>query len=456
VDVAADGVIWAGNAQGLWKFDGGSWRQFRSTGPPGNWIQGIALQASTLYVATRDGGAGRYDDAHGWREFAGGCPLVDTCLVEGGFVFACMVDREGYKWFGDWTNALSRLDDSGPVPQFTHFFRDSVQFTYEWSSAQDPTGPRWFGLDTGCRGCGPGTEPQGLIRIDDDGTRNNFKPTNSAMTSNQPRAIAFAPDGTMWVGYADFGVDLFSDRNLQTRLRHLGANIVDKLRSDNIWGITFDGSTAYVLADGGVSKYTANGGASLTFLESIFTPTISANGAVNPIAIDGAGGIWVATKSGLFHRPSGGLSEIFSVSNSPLVSNDVHSVAVDRATGDVWIATGEGMNRLRPGQLSGSTAVRSAKLLFAPNPIRQSVAGMTLTVQGADGTPLARQQVEVLDLMGRVLARLRTDGEGALFWNGETATGRRLSGGVYFLRAITYDAEGHRQTLAKGRLVLLP
>lgn len=453
IEAAANGTLWAGGVDGLWSFDGSAWRQFLSEGPAGNWVHGMALQGGTVYMATRDGGVARHDDTRGWRNFVGG-GNPDTSLLEGTFVFSALVDRDGSKWFGDWSNSIARLDDSSEPPHFQNFFRDSVQFTFAWSSAHDPQGPIWFGLDTGCRGCGPGTEPQGLIRINPNLTVVNYLPTNSGMTNSQVRAIAFAPDGTMWVGYADGGVDLFANGVLASTLRHLG--VADGLRQENVWGIVFDGSEALVLTDGGVTRFTTNGALVQVAAGGFLTPSISANGAVNPIALDAQGGVWVATKSGLLHRPPGGLSEVFNVSNSPLVSNDVHSVVVDRTSGDVWIGTGEGVNRLRPSELGGPTGATSSRIDFTPNPIRMSVAGLRFVARSADGSLLVRTRIEVLDLGGRVLARLRSDGNGEVFWRAETTSGRALAAGVYFLRAVSVGGDGAEQTLAKGRLVLVP
>lgn len=452
VDLAPGGAasLWAGNADGLWKLDGGEWRQYRSPGPAGNWIHGMAMQGSVVYMTTRFNGVARYDDERGWRNFlAGASP--DTSLVSNDFLFACLADRDGYKWFGDWGGSLARLDDSAPVPQFTHFFRDSARFTFVWASGHDPQGPRWFGLDTDCRGCGPGREPLGLVRIDDDGTRTNYLPTNSAMTSQQVRAIAFPSDGNLWVGYADFGVDIFGDRTAAVLGGYLST--ADGLRSNNVWGLAPQGDGVWVATDGGVARFTL-GGTGPQLSESILTPVISQNGAVNPLAVDAEGGLWLATASGLFHRAPGGSPEVFNVSNSPLVSNDVHSVVIDRATGALWIGTGQGVNRLRPSELGGPAGTSDA-LVLSPNPVVLAGGEAQFLARSGDGDPLVRTPIDVYDLRGRRVARLRSDGQGLLRWDGTSTSGRRLQAGVYFLRALTIREADRWETLALGRLVLL-
>ena len=451
LDVAADGTPWAGNDDGLWRRTAAGWENFHSPGPAGNWVHGMAMQGSTVYLTTRFDGVSRYDDARGWRHFLGG-GAPDTALVSSDFIFLCLADREGYKWFGDWDGSLARLDDSGAVPQFTHFFRDTTRFTLAWSGGHDPQGPRWFGLDTKCRGCGPGFEPLGLVRILDSGVRENYLPTNSAMTSQQVRAVAFAADGTMWVGYAGFGVDIFSDRSLSSLQYWLSSATL--LRSDNVWGIAMDGANAWVATDGGVTRLTV-GGAVPVYQEYLSTPVISQNGAVNPLAVDAGGGVWLATASGLFHRAPDGSAELFTTANSPLVSDDVHSVVVDGNTGDLWIGTGDGVNRLRPGQL-GVPAGTSRDLVVAPNPAYLAGGATRFQVRTADGEPLVRTPLDLYDVSGRWVGRVRSDGQGLFTWDGTGRNGRRLDGGVYFLRALAADPAGGWETRALGRLVLLP
>src|SRR5262249_5185283 len=212
-----------------------------------------------------------YDTARGWRHFLDG-PDQDTSFVTHDYIIMAGLDHLGRKWFADWTSSIARLDDSGPVPQFTHFFRDTSQFTSAWCFGDDPRGYEWLGLDTGCAGCGPQDDPQGLVRMDVHDVPANFLPTNSAMSGQQVRFIGFAPDGTMWVGYRDFGVDLFSDRNLQSRVAHL--TTAQGLHNDNCWGIGFSGSTAYVLTDGGVTRYSTSGGGP-QLISTTVTPEMS-------------------------------------------------------------------------------------------------------------------------------------------------------------------------------------
>jgi hypothetical protein len=213
------------------------------------------------------------------------------------------------------------------------------------------------------------------------------------------RAIAFAPDGAMWVGYADLGVDVFSNGDPQSRVARIVAG-PDGLFNNNVWSIVFQGSDAWILTDGSAVRLSRNGAATKR-KDQIFLPTISNRGAVNPLAIDGEGGVWVGTARGVIHRSPDGSITQFTANNSPLLDDDVHAIVIDRGNGDIWMGTALGVNRYRPGELVTGTETGVRPLRVYPNPIRYSVIGLTFTVRDADDEPLVRTDVSIYDASGR-------------------------------------------------------
>ena len=455
-DVDADGAasVWASSSAGLWRYNGTSWGNIRSPGPIGNWIHGMDVQGEAVYVSTRLGGTSRFDDARGWRTFLGGA-AADTSFRSSDFHFGCFVDREGYKWVGDWGGSIARFDDSGPTTAFTHFFDsspDSVDYTIGWAAAHDPTGPRWIGLDTRSRGS---VEPRGLIRIDNDGTRSFFEPGTAVMSGRQIRAIAFAPDNSMWVGYADAGVDVFQDRTLQSRIAHIDVG-PNALVNPDVWSIVFEGSDAWILCSGSLVKLRLTG-TTTSRQATLFLPSVSDEGAVHPMTLDGNNAIWVATTGGLFRRDPGGSVTSLTVANSPLLSNDAHSVVYNPTTGDVWVGTLLGLNRLRPDPPPSNERIADLPaLVISPNPQRISAIGSRFQVRAGNGEPLARTDVRIYDLRGRLVSVQRTDDLGQLFWEPVDRFGNRLGVGVYFLRSYEFDENGRLTASGNGRLVLGP
>jgi ligand-binding sensor domain-containing protein len=454
VDADASGTLWAAAASGLWRNAGGGWNRLLSPGPGGNWAHGMDLQGSTLYFASRFGGTSRYDDARGWRVFLA-TTFPDTAFRTTSFHFACLVDRAGLKWVGDWGGSIARFDDSQATTTFTHFFDDSpdsLDYTIGWAAAHDPTGPRWIGLDTRSRGF---VDARGLVRIDDDGSRHFFEPGTAAMSGKQVRTIAFAPDNAMWVGYADAGVDVFQDRNLQTRVTHIDVAPNGLLNAD-VWSIVFQGSDAWVLCSGSAVKL-ALSGTTTQRIAQFFLPAISSQGAVRPMALGAGGELWFATTAGLVRRSASASVEVFTTGNSALLSNDVHSVAYDGATGALWVGTVLGVNRLLPEPPPSSEEVAGlpAVVVF-PNPQRLSAIGSRFRLADGNGDPLVRTDVRIYDLRGRFLDALRTDDFGYFSWTPVDRSGLLLPSGVYYLRSYGFDAAGRPTATGNGRIVLRP
>jgi ligand-binding sensor domain-containing protein len=448
VDFGDDGSIWAGNAEGLWRWDGTFWRFATSPGPQGNWVQGMALDRSNLWIATRDQGVARFDGTS-WRSFtpaAGATP--DTTLLSPDFVFTMFVDREGYKWAGDWGSSLARIEDSTDPARFTHYFSpltppfDSKK-TFLWASAQDPQGNRWFGCDTPLQSV---ITPLGIIKVDPLFQSTVFNPsTGAAMSGFQVRAIAFGPGPgfEMWVGYASGGVDIFTDPTLATLNGRL-TTATSGLLSDDIWGIAMNGDSVWIATAGGLMRYSRS---TRQRIETLATQSPSTQGAVNPLALDVDGSVWWATQAGLYHRKTDRTVDVYHADDTPLLSDDVHSVVVDRATGDVWIGSVRGVNRIRrnPGTNGGTVTVPST-FRVQPNPAFLSSAGLILRTGDFEG-PV---ELAVYDLRGRLVrASHPVNASGATLWDGTDEHGVRVSPGVYILRV---DQSGSMRT---GRVVLV-
>lgn len=432
VDFADDGQIWAGNVEAPWRWDGAAWLRLDIPGPGGNWVQGMALEGSRPWIATRDRGIARFDGTS-WRTFAyRSGATIDTTLFSDDFVFTMFVDSRGDKWAGDWGGSIARLDDSGAVPSFTHFYGNNEPGyneanTYGWASAEAPNGDVWIGLDTASLGV---ITPLGLHRISPGGARQTFNPQNgAAMSNSQVRTIAFAPGPgfEMWVGYARSGVDIFTDPTLATRSGHIGTLVAEGgLLNDDVWSIQFNGDSTWIGTSSGLSRFSRS---TRERRENLLTAAPSTDGAVNPLSIDGEGGVWWGTKEGLYHRRPDRSVEVFTEANSPLLSNVVHTVAVDRVSGDVWIGTILGVNRYSPGSSNPTPGGGLSTFTTYPNPAFLSAAGVRLFGQGVSGPFTGR----VHDVRGRLVRRLAGNATTGGLWDARDEEGRRVGPGLYLL-----------------------
>jgi ligand-binding sensor domain-containing protein len=436
-DVDPAGGIWAGNFEGLWRYDGAAWQLLQSAGPTGNWVQGMQLVGSTLWSATRDLGLSRFDGTS-WRSyFPSAGATIDTTFYGGGSLFGLLADKDGTLWCGQWGAGLVHIDPRIDPPSFTHYYDPSEgaydeRNTFIWSSARDSAGNHYFGLDTRLQQV---IVPIGINKVGTDESRTNLSPQGGqAMSGPQVRAIAFAPGAgfEMWVGYATFGVDVFIDPTLNTRLAHFvqtpaGQNQIPGLLSSDIWAIEFNGDDVWIATSSGLSLYSR---ASRARLQNVTTPSISSQGAVHPLSLDAQGGVWLATTSGVFHRRPDGSVELFTAENSPLLSNDVHSVIADKVTGDIWIGSVLGINRYNPAGVSGGgpTVAQGASFGVYPNPAFLSAAGTVIRATNLSGPFKGK----VYDVHGRVVKRLLGNASTGVLWNGDDEQGQRVAPGVYF------------------------
>jgi ligand-binding sensor domain-containing protein len=453
VDVDPAGTTWAGNPEGLWRWDGATWQYYRSPGPAGNWVQGMQLTGSTLWFTTRDRGTSRFDGTN-WRTYvpAPGPISIDTTFYGPGDMFGLLADPDGTVWAGQWGAGIAHIDGSVEPPLFRHWLDPAHgNFnhlnTYVWSSATDLSGNHYFGLDTPSLGV---ITPIGINKIGFDGSVTNFSPQGGqAMSGPQVRAIAFAPDPPfeMWVGYARLGVDVFTDPTLDTRAAHFAETVpggTPGLLDNDIWGIEINGDDVWIATADGLSRYSR---ASRTRRENVTTPPPSSQGAVHPLSIDAEGGVWWATSGGVFHRKPDRSIEVFTAENSPLLSNDVHSVIVDKATGDVWIGTVLGVNRYSPsgGTTGPPTTGDGSRFAVYPNPAFQSSTGLILRSTDLTGPFKGK----VYDVHGRVVRELLGNASTGAVWNGLDQFGKRVPPGVYFFRV---EAAG---VVRKSRVLLL-
>ena len=447
------GGYWAGNIKGLWRWSGTdtAWSLSTSPGPRGNHVYGLAMDGSNVWITTQFDGASRFDGTS-WRTFI---PkegaAIDTTFQSPDYLIGLFVDSNGYKWIGDWGSSIARVDDANPTLQVTHYYGpeeggfDDFN-TFGWAGAEDLDGNVWIGLDTPTSGLPP--PPKGLHRLSPNGDRATFNPqSGAAMLGSQVRAIAFGPGPgfEMWVGYARGGVDIFNDPTLATRSQHLGKNTEsDQLLDDDIWAIEMNGDSVWIATSAGLNRFSR---ATRKMIEKIGTQPPTSNGAVNPFAIDRDGGVWWATTAGVYHRKLDRSVEVFNASNSPLLSDDITSIGIDRSNGDVWIGTTSGVNRYDPdGDATGGGPVAAAgRFTSYPNPAFMSVAGVRIF--GADVA--GSFEGNVFDIRGRMIRSLRGNATSSGLWDAKDEEGRQVAPGLYFIRV---TQSGVTRT---GRVVLV-
>jgi len=166
------------------------------------------------------------------------------------------------------------------------------------------------------------------------------------------------------------------------------------------------------------------------------------NEHIKAIAIDGANRKWIGTEnSGVYLMSATGQQTIqhFTSTNSPLLSDNVLSIAINPVTGEVFFGTDQGLVSYQSD--AGEAGSTFGNVYAYPNPVRQGYTGV-ITITGL----VENTQVKITDISGNLVCETVSNGSLAT-WNGKDANGRKVNTGIYL--AICANADGTLSTITK-------
>lgn len=415
--LGTDGALWAGNsafggegAEGASRMKNGVWRQFRQDAPPGLmsnsvWQVGAGLDGSVwagtyggalTHIRPVDSGfeATHYDPDNS-PQMSG---VNDSYIIAGGSA----TDANGRTWITTFDPRSSlgpilmvKLLPGEQSPDGSGFraFEDEFNKARVYCAVEiDDNGTKWLATHEKI------TSGPGLYAFNDRGTINDLNDDiwktimsgEGGLLSSKPLAVAVDRLGEVWVGL-DRGVSvlinpssfMFDDRSPVFR-------------------------TIRALTD---------------------IP-------VRSIEVDALNRKWVGTNQGVFLLTAEGDSVIskFSEENSPLVNNDVRSLMAEDATGDIYIGTANGLNRI------STTAVRSPEtpenITVWPHPYILPAAE-PLRIIGLPADAIVK-----IYGVGRTLIReFRSPGGSVALWDGRDNDGNVVASGVYIIGAGTESGD---------------
>ena len=166
---------------------------------------------------------------------------------------------------------------------------------------------------------------------------------------------------------------------------------------------------------------------------------------VQTIAVDGADRKWVGTQNGVWLISATGEKVIyrFSTNNSPLLGNDISKISIDPLTGEVFIATNNGLCSFRSTATEAVTAQQ--KVLVFPNPVPPGYNG-SIAIRGLTNNAL----VKITNLYGALVYQTRSLG-GQAIWDGKNTNGTKVASGVYLI--ICRDDSGTEKIATKITIV---
>ncbi len=155
---------------------------------------------------------------------------------------------------------------------------------------------------------------------------------------------------------------------------------------------------------------------------------------VTSMAVNQANQKWVGSENQgvwLLNAEGSSIERHFTAQNSPLISNNILSIAINDVSGEVFFATDLGLVSYVDTPVNSVNNMEELKVF--PNPFVYGINEQIVVENLADIT-----RIRVLGVDGTVVYEFDAEG-GRVTWNGLDYFGNRLGTGVYFLVAISED-----------------
>ncbi len=180
---------------------------------------------------------------------------------------------------------------------------------------------------------------------------------------------------------------------------------------------------------------------SLELNDGLFHPLLQ-NTRVTAICVDGANRKWLGTEgSGVYLVSENGDTELqhFTTENSPLLSNNIRSIAILSKTGEVFIATDKGIISYMGDATEGGGVFED--VYAYPNPVREDYDG-PIVIEGL----INDTDLKITDISGNLVYSTTSLG-GQATWDGKNLNGNRVKTGVYLI--FCSDQEGEETCITK-------
>lgn len=359
-----DSTLWIGTWGGLARFDPKNGIFTRYTNQPGvtnslpiNDVRAIAKDpGGNIWLGTFGAGLVKFNPISGtFKQFSH--DRNDAGSLSSNFVNALILDKAGDIWVGT-RRGINKLETQ--YERFTQFpgpkeTRDELMLSNVSTLFEDAAGDIWFGTFGG-----------GLALLDrKNATIRRFTSQHSEfgqLASNTITSISENEKGKIWVGTPE-GLHIIEKFSGEVNLIQSSPSLPNSLinndirtiypdRSGAIWIITSEGINIYSRLSGRFRKYQRIPGSEHTLLSN----------KVNCFAEDKAGNVWIGTQGGLnrFERYNKRFTsyKLGTATEDNVAGNDIKSLLIDQK-GIYWVGTAAGLYKFDPE--SGTSVIYKVK-----------------------------------------------------------------------------------------------
>ena len=286
--------------------------------------------------------------------------------------------------------------------------------------------------------------------------------TNGALGLNE---LIIDKTNTIWIGSRRNGVLVFNENGnkklaltsetTKGSLPDLNARTVQADASNRIWIGTKKGLVV-LYSGASVFNETTYDAQPIIILDDGIPKKLLGDQPINSIAIDGADNKWFGTEiSGATQtNPDGSIIlHNFNKDNSPLPSNTILKIAVDKNSGKVYFATDKGIVAFNSKvSVYGDTM---PEVYAYPNPSTKN--NEFITIDGRNGTHIPNNtNVKILDAAGNLVYETNVKQGQELFggkvvWNKTNLAGKKVASGVYIV--LLFNADNQENAIAKIAII---
>lgn len=394
---------------------------------------------STTYAPTFNGNKYYYFDNFSWTN------ARDNALTENlyDYTTASFQKSNGRLYIGTHGKGLLQMNNGAPFKV--------------WDQSNSPLKPRG-GLYTIVRGLASDNKnnlwvsnfdtDSALLMLSPSGQWSSFK-----LPVKNTGKIAIDNRGNKWIitPQSASGIVAFSDKNTATQSDDISVSLLTttgkgNLPSSNVNDIAFTKSgelligtdQGYVRLRNPNNAFTGGDYDAQRVIVSVESNSnlggyLLGSEVINCIYVDGGDRRWFGTNKGAWLYDSDGttLLKHFTTENSPLMSDNVLSIGIMDATGEVFFGTDRGIASYRGDALPESKNMD--QITIYPNPVKPDFSG-DIAIAGMPDNTL----VKITDINGALVHQTFSNG-GMATWNGNSFDGQRVSTGVYLVFCINPD-----------------